>query len=171
MDWLKKHFDRVILAVMAIIVIACAGLIISNALSFGDVFAQSKTPPRQNNDVPSPGTALVKQRISSIEKPKDWGIHQGSLFVSDPYVIKDNNDKPLNPLEDPEPLFPPIANKWIKDYNSIFRAPPCPTMIRTATSSRISRNSMARPIRPTLGPCRPTSQSCACSSSFRFRSA
>jgi hypothetical protein len=126
MDWLKKHFDRVILAVMGIIVIACAGLIISRTLSFSDIFAETKTPPRRNDNVPPPATELVKQRISAIEKPRDWGTHEGSLFVSDPYVIKDNNDKPLNPLEDEEPLYPPIPNKWIKQYGLDFGDPNLP---------------------------------------------
>jgi hypothetical protein len=120
MDWLKKHFDRVILAAMGIILIACAGLIISQALSFSDTFAEGKTPPRANNNVPSPGTETVKDRLGSIAKPRDWGTHKGSLFVSDPYVIKDNNGKPLNPLEDSEPIYPPIPNQWIKDYNLDF---------------------------------------------------
>lgn len=119
MDWLKKHFDRVLLAVMGIILIACSGLIITSALSFSDNFAEGKTPPRRNDNVPPPATDLVKQRISSIEKPGDWGTHAGSLFVSDPYVIKDGG-QPLNPLEDETPLYPPIPNKWIKDYNLDF---------------------------------------------------
>ena len=119
MDWLKKHFDRVILAVMAIIVIAFAGLIISRAMSFSDTFAEGKTPPRKNNDVPQPGTEIVKQRISAIEKPKDWEIHEGSLFVSEPYVTIDGGS-PKNPLKDKEPIFPPIDNKWVEQYNLDF---------------------------------------------------
>ncbi len=119
MDWLKKHFDRVILAVMGIVLIACAGLIISSSLSFNSTFTESQTPPRRNDNVPPPATELVKERISALVKPKDWGIHPGSLFVSDPYVTKDKG-KPLNPLEDKEPLYPPIPNQWIKDYNLDF---------------------------------------------------
>ena len=38
MDWLKKHFDRVILAALGLLVLVFAAIIIMQALSFSEIF-------------------------------------------------------------------------------------------------------------------------------------
>jgi hypothetical protein len=121
MDWLKKHFDRVILAVLGVLVIACAGLIIVSVSGFNETFTGRNSARRQNNNVPEPGTALVKERMESIQKPKDWEVHDGSLFVSEPYVLRQGEDEPVAILRAGEKdLFPPIDNKWIMNYGLDF---------------------------------------------------
>jgi hypothetical protein len=119
MDWLKKNFDRALLAVLGLLVLAFAGLLISKTLSFNDEFDSRNSTRRPDNNVPQPGTAEVKERIAALQKPAEWGAHTGSLFVSEPYVVKDGGT-PVNPLKGGEPLFPPISNDWIVKYNLDF---------------------------------------------------
>jgi hypothetical protein len=117
MDWFKKHYDRVILAVLGLATLACAGIIISQALSFDEIFASRNSPKKANNSVPPPATDLLKARSQLIEKPDEWGTHKGSLFISEPYLIK-GDGKPVNPLEPGQPqLHPPIPNEWLVKYN------------------------------------------------------
>ncbi len=117
MDWLKQHYDRVILAVLGLLGLAFAGIIISQALSFSEIFASRNSAKKPNNTVPPPATELVKERLALITKPEEWGPHKGSLFVSDPYLVKDNG-APVNPLEPGQPpLHPPILNEWLVKYN------------------------------------------------------
>jgi len=115
MDWIQKHYDRVVLAVLGLLVIAFAGIIISKSLSFGDTFATRDSTKPPDMRVPSPETELVKERIASIEKPADWGVHEGSLFVSEPYVSRGGGDP--NPIDREGKFFDPIPNEWIKKYN------------------------------------------------------
>jgi hypothetical protein len=125
MDWLKKNFDRVLLAVLGILVLAFAGILISNTLSFNDEFSSRNSSKRPDNNVPQPATVELKERITALQKPAEWGAHTGSLFVSEPYVSKDGAP-PVNPLKGGEPLFPPISNDWIVKYNLDFSNPNLP---------------------------------------------
>jgi hypothetical protein len=127
MDWLKKHYDRVILAALGVIVLACAGVIIVWISGFNETFTGRNSPQRQNNNVPEPGTALVKERMDEIVHPKDWNVHDGSIFVSEPYILKEGSDEPV-PIgrEDSTPLFPPIENKWIMQFSLDFSDPNLP---------------------------------------------
>ena len=127
MDWLKKHYDRVILAALGLIVIVCAGLIIAQLSGFGDMFTSRNSAAPKKNDVPEPGTAIVKERIKSLSEPHDWGTHEGSLFVSEPYILKEGSDEPVPILRpDAPPLFPPIKNEWIVKYSLDFSNPNLP---------------------------------------------
>jgi hypothetical protein len=127
MDWLQKHFDRVILAVLGVLVLACAGVIIVKISGFNETFTGRNSPQRQNNNVPEPGTALVKERMEELLQPKDWNVHAGSLFVSEPYILKEGSDEPV-PIftKDSPPLFPPIDNQWIIQYSLDFSDPNLP---------------------------------------------
>ncbi len=123
MDWLKNNFDRVVLAVLGLLVLVFAGIIIMQVLSFGDIFTSRKSAKRPNNNVPPPATDLLKERASLISKPDEWGPHKGSLFISDPYLIKDGG-APVNPLEQGQPpLHPPIPNDWLVKYNLDYADP------------------------------------------------
>ena len=123
MDWFKKHYDRVTLAILGLVTLACAGIIISQALSFSEIFASRNSSKKPSNAMPPLATELLKARSMLIEKPDEWGTHKGSLFVSEPYLIKDGG-QPVNPLAPgQEPLHPPIPNEWLVKYNLDYADP------------------------------------------------
>jgi hypothetical protein len=123
MDWLKKHFDRVILAVAGLLVLVLSGLIISWTLSFNDMFATRNSTKKPNNQVPAPATPLVQQRTSDLSSPSQWGPHDGSLLVSEPYISEDGG-APVAPMrKGQKALFPPVPNEWIAKYNLDFSDP------------------------------------------------
>ncbi len=116
MDWLKKHYDRVILTILGLLIVACAAIIILNSLSFDEIFDErnSRKPPSKEFD--QPDTERVQARIASLRKPMEWTPSEGSLFVSKPYVIVDGI--PVNPLAPgSKPLHPPIPNEWLVKYD------------------------------------------------------
>jgi hypothetical protein len=124
MDWLKKHFDRVILAVFGVAVLASAAFIILSVSGYSENFATRNSTKRQNNDVPAPGTTQVKQAIDSLKQPKDWGTHNGSLLVSEPYILRQGSKEPVAIFRDAQQLFPPIENGWITQYSIDFSSDP-----------------------------------------------
>jgi hypothetical protein len=123
MDWFKKHFDRVILAALGVLLLVFAGIIIFQAMSFSEIFDSLKSTKKPDNTMPLPATALVKERSELISKPDEWGPHKGSLFVSEPWLIKDGG-APVSPLEPGQPpLHPPIPNEWLVKYNLNYANP------------------------------------------------
>ncbi len=120
MDWLKKNFDRVILAIIGLAVAAFAVMIVLNVLSFGEIFESQNSTRKPNNTLPAPPTAQVEAEASAITHPATWGTHEGSLFVSEPYIDRGNG--PINPLNDSEPLFPPITNQWLMENGLALEA-------------------------------------------------
>jgi hypothetical protein len=123
MDWLKNHFDRVILAVAGLLVLVLSGLIISWTLSFNDMFAIRNSTKKPNNQIPALETPLVQQRTSDLGSPSQWGPHDGSLFVSEPYISEDGG-APVAPMrKGQKPLFGQVPNEWIAKYNLDFSDP------------------------------------------------
>lgn len=123
MDWLKKHFDRVILAALGLVAILCAALLISKATGFNDIFADRNSAKPPSNKVPAPGTELVKERLGELQNPKDWGAHNGSMFVSEPYILRGSGEPVPIFREGAAPLFPPVPNEWIVANSLDFSHP------------------------------------------------
>lgn len=119
MDWFKKHFDRIILAVVGLLVLVFAGLIIVNILNFEQLFEEQKNFRPANNELPAPATEALVKRTESLSSPAEWAAHEGSLFVSEPFISVDGG-KPENPFNSDTALFPPIDNKWIVENNIDF---------------------------------------------------
>lgn len=116
MEWIKKHYDRVILAVLGLLVIAGAALIILNTLSFNEIFEErnSRKPPSKEYD--KPNVELIRTEIASVTDPSQWAPGEGSLFVSKPYVLQDG--ELINPLAPgSKPLHPPVPNEWLLKYD------------------------------------------------------
>jgi len=113
MDWLKQNYERAILILAAIILLACAGLIFLNVSKFPEQFStRNSNKPKDNNIPPAAMDALAKA-ADQIKNPHSWKDHDGSLFVSRMYILKDG--KPVNPSEGTD-LHPPVTNAWLLKY-------------------------------------------------------
>lgn len=111
MDWLKTHYERVLLGAAAVALLACAGLVISNVQSFPDQFAgRDSSKPPNNNIAPYPMEAITAA-AARLKSPRHWTPRDGSLFISRPYVLRDG--RLYDPLEGSENLHEPIKNSWL----------------------------------------------------------
>lgn len=115
MDWLKKHYEQAILIGATLILLVCSGLVIHNVFGFPEQFAdRDSKKPKDNTIKPYPKEILIAAG-ARVDKPRNWMTHDGSLLISDPYVLKDG--VLINPIESEIPLHPPISNKWIQQYD------------------------------------------------------
>lgn len=115
MEWLKNNYERAALIVVAIILLACSGLVITNSMAFPELFAgQNTNKPADNTIKPYP-VEPVTAATTTVTTPASWKGYEGSLFISRPYVLKDG--KLFDPLEGTEDLHPPIKNSWLIKYD------------------------------------------------------
>jgi hypothetical protein len=115
MEWLRKNFDKAILMIAGLALLACCGLIIYSALSFPDHFAERNSPkPPDNATKPLPAGALTAA-LEKVRSPQNWLGHDGSLLVSRPYVLVDG--ALIDPLEGNRNLHEPIKNSWLIKYD------------------------------------------------------
>lgn len=120
MDWLKNNYERAILIAAAIILLACSGLVISNVMGFPELFAGRNSPKPVDNTIKPYPVEVLKASTTVVTAPATWNVHDGSLFVSRPYVLKtmENGEMTLiDPLEGNIELHPPIKNSWLIKYD------------------------------------------------------
>ncbi len=132
MAWIKQNYDRFLLAVFALVLLVSAGLLITSARGYNDVYAGLQKRP-----VPSTDTGIsvdakkIADDLKSLTTPELWqpralGKYQLPLFVSVPYVAKDENGTKRKVAildETSEPLHPPIPNEWFLDHGLDLLAP------------------------------------------------
>lgn len=115
MDWLKKHYEQAILIAATLVLLASSGLVIHNVFSFPEQFGdRNSKKPADNTIKPYPKEALTSAG-ARVDRPRTWNAHDGSLLISDPYVLVSGTL--INPIESEIPLHPPISNKWIQQYD------------------------------------------------------
>lgn len=120
MDWIKTNYERALLGVLTLALLASAGLAGWQALSFPEKFAERNSPKRPDNTIAPPDLAAVDRAAGVATSPRSFTAHDGSLFVSRPYVLKKDpsgNEIMVDPLEDGGELHPPIKNAWLIKYN------------------------------------------------------
>ena len=136
MNWVQHNYDRFLLALMALALAVCAGMLFNNARNYNAVFKSLSVPVHHNEALPpeairNSDEAAVAREAESLAKPDQWGDRMINkqrlpLFVSVPYIAKTEigpNGLPqpilINPfVDDPNGvLHPPIPNSWLIDHN------------------------------------------------------
>ncbi len=115
MNWIKKNPAQLVLAIVALLMMAVAFVLYSNAGSFSEPFQAAHTSPSEDNKIPPTDLQIVTDRIASLEKPAEWTPKKGSLFISEKYLVKDG--KLLKPTAEGPPLNPPVPNQYIIKNN------------------------------------------------------
>jgi hypothetical protein len=115
MDWVKQNYERALLGLTAIALLACSVLVILKVQAFPSLFeGRDSTKPQDNTIKPYPVEGLTAA-AGQVNKPRLWNDHDGSLYISLPYVLQDG--VLINPMESPQPLHPPIKNSWLIKNN------------------------------------------------------
>jgi hypothetical protein len=115
MDWLKAHYDRVVVIAAALLLFLCAVSIWRSATSFGDNFlaAQNSGPPKKPAP---PGKANeLEKAIANIQQPPQWTFGgRSGLFVPEKHFIGANG---LPATLQTTLVHPPVPNEWLEQFS------------------------------------------------------
>lgn len=133
MDWIKKNYDRFILALFAIALIAVSAMLFLSAQGFGEKFSDVMSASSHSNKIPEVDTVKIAAAKSSLDKPVTWStnpkIHGGRLFTSELYYVKDGKlEKPGGPgsLYNHSRTGDPIPNVFFMEYSLPLLDPTVP---------------------------------------------
>jgi hypothetical protein len=118
MDWIKKHYDLVILGLATLVLAANAALVVWTAGS-ADSALTTFPPVAPDNTLPDFQTAALGDAQKAATTPATWlsqatNKERGSLLVSRKYLLKE--DTLFDPIEGDEDLHHPITNAWILEH-------------------------------------------------------
>jgi hypothetical protein len=115
MDWLKSHYDRVVVIAAALLLFLCAVSIWRSATSFGDNFlaAQVSGPPKKPSP---PGKATdLEKAIVKIQQPPQWTFGgRSGLFVPEKHFVGANG---MPATLQTTLVHPPVPNEWLEQFN------------------------------------------------------
>ena len=127
MTWIKLNYDRFLLAVLAAILLICAGLLFNNVRNYNQVFASLKDQVARNNTIKAPDQAEVVDEQKKLGKPDEWlprmvDGRRLPVFDSVPYI---SDGEKLVGINDSNSaiLHPPVPNKWLIDRNQDLLSP------------------------------------------------
>ncbi len=113
MNWFKDNYGKSILLAIALLLSVSSALLILRAMSFREVFAHVESATPQGDKMPPLQVEPVEAALKALDTPPMWGRHEGSLFVSKPFILSGgsllNPEKPGSP-----PLHPPVPNEWFR---------------------------------------------------------
>ena len=121
MEWIKIHFEKVILGVLALILLVSVIMLYTDSRAFFEVFSHRNAAQLQNNAIPPFPIEAVRQGIANNDKPASWVLHEGSLFVSRPYILRDG--QLIDLMNSTEMVHPPVPNDWLVKHNLDYSDP------------------------------------------------
>jgi hypothetical protein len=122
MDWIKKNYDRFILAVFAVALIAVSVMFLLAAQGFSDRFADAMASPAKSNKIPEVDLAKIDGAKKNFSQPLKWEStnHSGLLFTSERYTVEDGQLKEIGTGSLPHSRIPAPAGQipytWIVQY-------------------------------------------------------
>ena len=72
MDWIKKNFDKFILALFAVGLLAVAAMLFMKTSGFEERFSVAVANPMPNNQIPKVDTAVIDDARRGFEQPAIW---------------------------------------------------------------------------------------------------
>lgn len=134
MTWVKENYDRFLLALAALVLIACAAVLFLQAHNFNEVFASLRDQVAHSTTIPAVSVEAINAENQKLKAPDTWKarMNQGGtgdrripLFISAPYIEKTEIDPAGGEnkvtLVDPYDanttniIHPPVPNRWLID--------------------------------------------------------
>lgn len=115
MDWLKKHYDGLALLIASLLAIGLGAVVFGWVSDFEEEFSERNSQRPPDGAIRDAAYEALQEAYTAIEKPAQWGGHDGSLLASRIYVLR--GETLIDPIEGDTPLHPPVPNEWLLKYD------------------------------------------------------
>ena len=114
MDWIRLHYDRLVVMLAVAFLFISSVLIWRNATEFAASFAATQPPPPPKKAKP-PGLAVaLDEALDKLHQPPQWTFGgRSGLFVPERYFIAANGQPAT--LQTTQ-VHPPVPNEWLEQF-------------------------------------------------------
>jgi len=115
MEWLRRHYERVAVAIVALLLLWCSISIARNAARFGSDFAARQGIGVTPKKASPPREAVELARAQEkLQQPAQWAFRgQAGLFVPDKHFI---GPEGLPVTLKTSEVHPPVPNEWLETF-------------------------------------------------------
>jgi len=114
MDWVRAHYERVLLIAAALVLFFCSILIWRNAARFGSQLAMMPPAPSLKSVSPMSKAQELAAAAEKLHQPPQWMFGgRSGLFVQEKHFIAANG-RPAT-LQTTE-VHPPVPNEWLEQF-------------------------------------------------------
>ncbi len=115
MDWFKHNYGKTALLLASLLLLVLGWFLFAHTQSFQALFEPLTRTPVKSSKLPELPTEAVRATVTRTGQPPTWAEQEERpLFVSDPYLVKDDGTL-IQLRPDGVPIHPPIPNKWFQD--------------------------------------------------------
>ncbi|MEP6809781.1 MAG: Amuc_1099 family pilus-like system protein [Chthoniobacterales bacterium] len=114
MNWIRFHYDRVVVLLGALFLLLCAFFIWRSASDFQENFTNAQTPGVPKPAAPTEKAVEVQTAAANLQKPPQWTFTgRSGLFVPEKHFLgPDNLPATLQTTE----IHPPVPNDWLDQF-------------------------------------------------------
>jgi len=114
MDWVRAHYDRVLLIAAALVLFLCAISIWRRAAGFNENFPVMRAAPAMKTAPPLGKAAELQAAIEKLHQPPQWTFGgRSGLFVPEKHFIGANG---LPATLQTTMVHPPVPNEWLEQF-------------------------------------------------------
>ena len=114
MDWIRTHYDRVVLIAAALFLLLCAIFIWRNAADFGAKLSVMPAGPALKSASPLGKALELESAVEKLHRPPQWiSGGRSSLFVPEKHFIGANG---LPATLQTTEVHPPVPNEWLEQF-------------------------------------------------------
>jgi hypothetical protein len=114
MDWIRAHYDRVLVMLAVLFLFIAAVSIWRNATSFSDTFAAQQIAPPPRPPKPPGRAADLESALDKLHQPPQWTFSgRSGLFVPEKHFIGANG---LPTTLQTTQVHPPVPNEWLEQF-------------------------------------------------------
>jgi len=114
MDWVRAHYERILLVAATIILFVCSIVIWRNALGFNSRLTVMSSAPSLKSTSPSARAQELLVAVEKLHQPPQWTFGgRSGLFVPEKHFIGANG---LPATLQTTEVHPPVPNEWLEQF-------------------------------------------------------
>jgi hypothetical protein len=113
MNWIKQNYEKFILVLVSLLLLAFSVMLIVRALGFHETFKSIQGQPYVSTEIKPIETAAVDAAVDQLENPEAWReFRDRTLFAAERYILVDG--VPQKP--EAKNIHGEVENEWLEKY-------------------------------------------------------